>query len=139
LIIIGSLCDALGIDTLGWEIFTSFYVLYWRDGYQTEAHALHLLPDMNEPHVAILRQVFFSLGQVQSATPHVLASRILALENLIRYRVSYWPSLIRDINRTKKEQPYIYWGTILATFFGICAVIQTIASVWSLVVAIQAV
>jgi len=50
---------ALGIDTLGWEIFASFYVLYWRDGYQTEAHALHLLPDMKEPHVAILRKVFF--------------------------------------------------------------------------------
>lgn len=69
----------------------------------------------------------------------MLASRILALENLIRYRKSYWPSLIRDINRTRNEQPYIYWGTILATIFGICSVIQTVASVWSLVLAIQAV
>ena len=46
----------------------SFYVLCWRDGYQTEAHALHLLPDIKEPHVAILCQAFFSLGQVQSTT-----------------------------------------------------------------------
>jgi len=128
---------ALGIDTLGWEIFGSLFVLYWRDGLQTKAHDLHLLPEMGQPH-AVWLKVIFSLDCVQSAAPHVLASRVLALEKLIQHRVSYWPSLMRDINQTKKEQPYIYWGTILATFFGICAVIQTVVSVWSLVLAIQA-
>jgi len=99
---------ALGIDTLGWEIFGSLFVLYWRDGHQTEAHDLHLLPEMGQPHADMWLKVLFSLDCVQSAPPHVLASRVLALEKLIRHRVMYWPSLMRDINRTKKEQPYIY-------------------------------
>jgi len=128
---------ALEIKTLGWEIFGSLFVLYWRDGQQTKAYNLHLLPEMGQPDAVWLR-VIFSLDCVQSATPHVLASRVLALEKLVRHRVSYWPSLMRDINQTKKEQPYIYWGTILATFFGFCAVIQTVISVRSFVLAIQA-
>jgi hypothetical protein len=62
--------SALGIDTLGWEIFGSLFVLYWRDGCQTKAHDLHLLPELGQPHHIWLK-VIFSLDCVQSATPHV--------------------------------------------------------------------
>lgn len=31
----------------------------------------------------------------------------------------------------------MFWGTVLAVFFGICTVIQTMTSVWSLVVSVS--
>jgi hypothetical protein len=68
----------------------------------------------------------------------VLASRAHALDELIKKRRRWWVALIRDIRRNSREQPFIFWGAILAVIFGICTLIQTVASVWSLVLAIQA-
>lgn len=41
--------------------------------------------------------------------------------------------LRRDIHKRKKEEPWIFWGAVFALFFGICTVIQTVASVWAVV------
>ena len=45
--------------------------------------------------------------------------------------------LVRDIRKKSREQPFIFWGGILATFFGICSILQTVTSIWSLVLAIK--
>ena len=65
----------------------SFYVLYWRDGHQTEAYALHLLPNIKEPMVATLHQALFSIGAVRSATPHVCHPSYIRFDFLIIWKL----------------------------------------------------
>ena len=62
----------------------------------------------------------------------VLARRAHAVQRLVDYRRSWWPSLVRDVKKQIKAQPLVFYGAVLAVFFGICTVIQTVASVWSL-------
>ncbi|KAI0364776.1 hypothetical protein BV20DRAFT_1039225 [Pilatotrama ljubarskyi] len=69
--------------------------------------------------------------------PQLLASRVLIIENELRRRRRWYNRLRRDIQKRKKTEPWMFWGTVLAVFFGICTVIQTITSVWSLIVSLK--
>jgi len=68
----------------------------------------------------------------------VLAYRTHALQKLVAKRRSWWRSLVRDLRKQFNAQPLFFYGALLAVFFGVCTVIQTIASVWSLVLALKA-
>ncbi|KAI9062303.1 hypothetical protein FKP32DRAFT_855610 [Trametes sanguinea] len=70
-------------------------------------------------------------------TPHLLASRVLAIEEALRRRRHWYNRLRRDIHKRKKAEPWMFWGAVLAVFFGVCTVIQTVTSVWSLVVSLS--
>ncbi|OSD05546.1 hypothetical protein PYCCODRAFT_1361462 [Trametes coccinea BRFM310] len=70
-------------------------------------------------------------------TPHLLASRVLAIEAALRRRRHWYNRLRRDIHKRKKAEPWMFWGAVLAVFFGICTVIQTVTSVWSLVISLS--
>ena len=67
----------------------------------------------------------------------ILASKAERLQKIVQHRSSFWPTLCRDILRNNREQPFFFWGAILALFFGVCATIQTIASVWALKIALH--
>jgi len=67
----------------------------------------------------------------------VLAGKVEALQNAVKYRSSFWPTLRRDISRNHREQPFYFYGAIFALFFGVCTLIQTVASVWSLKLALH--
>ncbi|KAI0638723.1 hypothetical protein C8Q77DRAFT_1045217 [Trametes polyzona] len=69
--------------------------------------------------------------------PKLLAGRVWAIEQELRRRRRWHSRLWRDIRKRKKEEPWMFWGTVLAVFFGICTVIQTVTSVWSLMVSLQ--
>ncbi|KAI8969684.1 hypothetical protein BD414DRAFT_510860 [Trametes punicea] len=69
--------------------------------------------------------------------PHLLASRVLAIETALRKRRHWYNRLRRDIHKRKKTEPWMFWGAVLAVFFGICTVIQTVTSVWALVVSLS--
>ncbi|KAI0716124.1 hypothetical protein C8T65DRAFT_642132 [Cerioporus squamosus] len=64
--------------------------------------------------------------------PHLLAERVRAIEHELHTRRHWYKRLRRDIHKRKKEEPWMFWGAVLAVFFGICTVIQTVTSVWSL-------
>ena len=68
----------------------------------------------------------------------VLASRVVALNDLTIHRRSSMVSLIRDMRATKRQQPLLFWGSIGAFLFGICTIIQTVTAVWSLQLAFAA-
>ncbi|KAI0770887.1 hypothetical protein BD413DRAFT_626358 [Trametes elegans] len=68
--------------------------------------------------------------------PQLLASRVLEIEDALRKRRHWYNRLRRDINKRKKTEPWMFWGAVLAVFFGVCTVIQTVTSVWSLVVSL---
>ncbi|KAI8969693.1 hypothetical protein BD414DRAFT_502793 [Trametes punicea] len=61
--------------------------------------------------------------------PHLLASRVLAIQAALRKRRNWNNRLRRDIHRRKKTEPWMFRGAVLAVFFGICTVIQTVISV----------
>ena len=67
----------------------------------------------------------------------VLAGKVEALKNTVDRRSSFWPILRRDISRNYREQPFYFWGAIFALFFGVCTLIQTVASVWALALALH--
>lgn len=67
----------------------------------------------------------------------LLAGRVHIIETELCRRRHWYRRLRRDIHKRKKEEPWMFWGTVLAVFFGICTVIQTITSVWSLVVSVS--
>ncbi|KAI0353261.1 hypothetical protein OH77DRAFT_644123 [Trametes cingulata] len=55
----------------------------------------------------------------------------------LRRRRHWYNRLRRDIEKRKKSEPWMFWGAVLAVFFGVCTVIQTITSVWSLAVSLH--
>ena len=59
---------------------------------------------------------------------------MLALENALRTRRLWYVRLQRDIRKRKKEEPWLFWGAVFALLFGICTVVQTVASVLALFV-----
>ncbi|OJT15639.1 hypothetical protein TRAPUB_5967 [Trametes pubescens] len=69
--------------------------------------------------------------------PQLLAGRVHIIETELRRRRHWYRRLLRDIHKRKKGEPWMFWGAVLAVFFGICTVIQTITSVWSLVVSVS--
>jgi hypothetical protein len=56
---------------------------------------------------------------------------------LARERV-WWRVLRRDIRRLVRENPFQFWGTMLAAFFSITTIIQTVVSVIACIYAIRA-
>ncbi|KAJ7105344.1 hypothetical protein C8R44DRAFT_987738 [Mycena epipterygia] len=130
---------ALGIGSLGEEIFCSLYMLYGKKKEFDRARSFQLLPkDNQESHEFFLTMALERYAVIKETKPQVLASRVLALNSLIRYRRSWVVSLIRDMKNNQREQPFLFWGSIVAFLFGICTVIQTVASVWSLQLALVA-
>ncbi|KAJ7791160.1 hypothetical protein B0H14DRAFT_2936833 [Mycena olivaceomarginata] len=130
---------ALQIGSLGVEIFSSLYELYGRKKEFERARSLRLLRNDNQEDDELSLQLMFDLYAVNNKTkPQVLASRVLALNSLVRHRQSWMVSLIRDMKASKREQPFLFWGSVVAFLFGICTVIQTVVSVWSLQLALVA-
>jgi len=83
----------------------------------------------------------FSIDQVIDAflTSHqVLSERTHKLRAEIDRRRAWLPSLMRDIKKQVKTQPFLFYGGLLAVFFGILQTIQTITSIWSIVLALRA-
>jgi len=76
--------------------------------------------------------------QVKLIFEQVLAYRANILQKLVAYRRLWWQSLFRDMKKHYHAQPFLFYGTMLAVIFGVCTVIQTVTSVWSLVIAIRA-
>ncbi|TFK35655.1 hypothetical protein BDQ12DRAFT_668296 [Crucibulum laeve] len=128
------IAKALGIESLGEEILSSLNVLYGRDRLCAQAEMLGLGGDwvMN---TFVHRETFLAN---HSALPRVLMSRVYRLEQAILRRRSWLPSLLRDVRKSKREQPLVFWGWILALFFGTFSILQTIASYWSIILAYRA-
>jgi len=125
----------LGLSTLGKEIFASLNVLYGKDRLFKKGEELGLGSDWDARSNYEVLSTFF---RVHTSPPKVLASRAYALDQLIKKRRHWWAALIRDIRKIYREQPFVFWGAIFGVVFGICTIIQTVTSVWSLVLAIQA-
>ncbi|KAJ7220925.1 hypothetical protein GGX14DRAFT_676472 [Mycena pura] len=97
---------ALGIGSLGAEIFASLYALYGRKKEFARARSLNLLPNYDQQQAEFFLAINFELHAVTNKTkPQVLASRLVALNNLTRHRRSPMVSLIRDMRANKLEQP----------------------------------
>ena len=62
---------------------------------------------------------------------------MLALSKLVEKRRSWWPTLTRDIKFQTSTQPIIFYGSILAVISVFSDVVQAVATVWSLVIAIK--
>jgi hypothetical protein len=125
----------LQIQSLGAEIANSLYILYGKTPQLVDkARDLHILPEGQEC-VQLLR-ILFQFHDKE--TPKVLAYREVKLRNLVAHRRSWWPSLRRDICRSRRHQPWLFWGTVFAISFGSTAIIQTLASVVSCYYAILA-
>ncbi|TDL26687.1 hypothetical protein BD410DRAFT_895311 [Rickenella mellea] len=120
----------------GWakEAIASTFTLFGNKFYDKTAHDLNLLDATGPEEFNVMKTLF---REFKDTPPKLLAHRALELENLVRSRRAFWPTLRRDLRRQRKEQPFAFWGSILALFFGICTVIQTVASVWALVAAVQ--
>ncbi|KIJ93169.1 hypothetical protein K443DRAFT_408357 [Laccaria amethystina LaAM-08-1] len=118
-----------GVETLGSEILHSLYVLYGRNRYRTEAEALGLGPNWTWNEI-IRREDFLRNRECQ---PKVLMHRVYSLEKLIQHRRSWLPSLIRDVRKSKRQQPFVFWGSVLAILYGSSSILQTLASVWSII------
>jgi len=119
---------SLGIDNLGVEIMASIGALVGHDETSRfeEATRLGILPGYGE-----FQAVFMAMIPREQA-PQLLASRVLAIQQLIKTRKRWWNVLRRDIRKQSQEQPVIFYGAIFAVFFGICTIIQTVTSIIAL-------
>ncbi|TDL26701.1 hypothetical protein BD410DRAFT_825801 [Rickenella mellea] len=125
---------ALRMEDWNKEIIGSTFALFGNKFYDKTASDLKLFVWGEPEELTTMRTLFQQYG---STPPKFLAQRAIDLENLIHSRRAFWPALRRDLGRQRKEQPFAFWGAILALFFGICTVIQTVASVWALVATVQ--
>jgi len=130
------IASRLGIADLGKEIQSSIYALVGEDStYRySEAEALGILPQCSTSYA---RTPIIRLAKSANRPPKLLASRVLAIQRLITSRRRWWNVLARDIKRQSETQPFVFYGAILAIFFGVCSIIQTIASVWAVVLALK--
>lgn len=138
----------------------SLYILYVRDHQGEEAEKLEIAyPWTMEKFLT--RDVYLGLDKI--FVPHVsyahlqnggwynnmlnnsplllhkvLKSRVHALNTTITYRRKWLPSLIRDIHTSKREAPFVFWGSVLAIIFGVCSMLQTVMAAWSIVLAYRA-
>ncbi|KAH9885609.1 hypothetical protein C8Q73DRAFT_795759 [Cubamyces lactineus] len=135
---------AIGLSNLGGEILHSYVALV-----EGEFHECYRLPislgmfKIDDERVkrgqyddltvvtGVLR--LYRNDRNGDRQPHLLASRVLVIERALRKRRHWYNRLRRDIHKRKKEEPWMFWGAVLAVFFGVCTVIQTVTSVWSLV------
>ncbi|CDO69806.1 hypothetical protein BN946_scf184803.g4 [Trametes cinnabarina] len=77
------------------------------------------------------------VGLPSNSSHAAVAARVVAIEAALRRLRHWYNRLRRDIHKRKKEEPWMFWGAVLAVFFGICTVIQTVTSVWSLVASLS--
>ncbi|TDL17729.1 hypothetical protein BD410DRAFT_843393 [Rickenella mellea] len=126
---------ALGMDTLMKEIIASTFAIFEYNQFNKKAEELGLIVCNGAADYFSISSIF---RDYQHVPPKLLAERAAAIEDLIKSRRSFRRSFRRDLRRQMKDQPFIFWGTVLAIFFGICTIIQTVASIWALVIAIEA-
>ncbi|KAI9060593.1 hypothetical protein FKP32DRAFT_1036687 [Trametes sanguinea] len=128
---------AIGLAGLGNECMHSYVTLL--EGEERECYRLpislgilkiddgrHLRDDELDDLTVITRVIRMYRGDYSSdRTPHLLASRVLTIEAALRQR-RHWSSRLRhDIyNRTPKVESWMFWGTVLAISFGICAIVR---------------
>ncbi|KAH7905186.1 hypothetical protein BJ138DRAFT_1165260 [Hygrophoropsis aurantiaca] len=124
-----------GLEDYGLEVKRTLHTLYGKDQLYGLARDLNILKLRTAVGEAFTPTAL-ALNQKSGFT--VLASRIRLLNKEINYRRSRFPSLMRDIKKQIEMQPFLFYGAILAIFFGVCTLIQTVVSVWSLVLAIWA-
>ncbi|RPD71096.1 hypothetical protein L226DRAFT_469189 [Lentinus tigrinus ALCF2SS1-7] len=135
---------AIGMGNLGNEILQSYHTLIG-DDYQKIYELLISLGLFKIDHDAERNSAFDDMTIITGIIrlfhnspnfdpqPRLLATRVNALQNELHRRRHWYNRLRRDIHRQKKEQPWMFWGAVLAAFFGFCTVVQTIVSVWALV------
>ncbi|KAI0641251.1 hypothetical protein C8Q79DRAFT_1003946 [Trametes meyenii] len=139
---------AIGMANLGNEILQSYGALV-----EGEFHENYRLPislgmfkiDPDRPRRGQFEDLTVVTGVIrlfrnsseQDHQPHLLASRVLIIEEALRRRRRWYSRLRRDIHKRKKTEPWMFWGAVLAVFFGVCTVIQTVTSVWSLAVSLS--
>jgi hypothetical protein len=151
-----SLPRVLEIASLGDEILASLHVLYAKDKFFDKAEALRIFSFMGKYQICralvigylhqsasttqpkVWHQIFSKIKSSFRTHLQVLADRTRALQRLVDDRRSWWRSLIRDLKKQFNAQPLFFYGALLAIFFGVCTVIQTVASVWSLALALKA-
>lgn len=136
------LTRALGLHTLGAEILASLSVLYGKDATEVyaEGTAAGLLPKIADMDPINRTALFLVMHTIENRRPpELLASRVHAIQDLIHSRSRWWNVLFRDIRRQRNTQPFIFYGALAAIFFGICSVIQTLTSVWGLVITLRSV
>ncbi|EDR00278.1 uncharacterized protein LACBIDRAFT_295809 [Laccaria bicolor S238N-H82] len=124
---------ALNMDTLGSEVLGSLYTLYGEGALMRKAGEMELVED--DPELALW--IRYLNDNYSKVTPRVLASRTLALVSLVEKRRSWWSTLIRDVKLQTSTQPILFYGSILAVISVISSVVQAVATVWGLVVAIK--
>jgi hypothetical protein len=147
---------ALGIASLGKEVLSSLNALYAEDETFPKAEELGIFAPKSDfdrivtegclrdsgdspsrPDVMHLNSYERSKAQL-TLSSQVLICRAYDLQGLVNYQRSWWPSLIRDMKKQFQVQPLFFYGAILAVFFGVCTMIQTVTSVWSLVLTLRA-
>ncbi|KAI0053823.1 hypothetical protein FA95DRAFT_1591684 [Auriscalpium vulgare] len=125
---------ALDLDTIGDEILASWASLLGDRTIEPEMRKRRLLEEGE--NVMILYTT--TLAASNNIRPHHFADREANLLSLIAWRRRWWNVLLRDVRDQRDEQPFMFYGAILAVFFGVCTVIQTVTAVWGLVLAARA-
>ncbi|KAI0059569.1 hypothetical protein BV25DRAFT_1918360 [Artomyces pyxidatus] len=126
--------QALDLDTVGDEILASWAALLGDRTIEPEMRARGLLA---EDKSSLIEGVLM-LKALDNIRPHHFADREAALRRLVAQRRRWWSVLMRDVRDQREGQPFMFYGAILAVFFGVCTVIQTVTAVWGLVLAAQA-
>ncbi|KAH7905116.1 hypothetical protein BJ138DRAFT_1165352 [Hygrophoropsis aurantiaca] len=124
-----------GLEDYGLEVKRTLHTLYGKDQLYRLARDLDIL-NLRTAVGEAFAPTTLALDQKSQFT--VLAYRIDRLNKEINYRRSWLPSLMRDIKKQIEMQPFLFYGAILAVFFGVCTLIQTVMSIWSVVLAIRA-
>lgn len=126
---------ALNIDTLGSEVLGSLFTLYGEAALMKKAGEMELLLVESDQELPLWTRVLSE--DYNKVTHRLLASRMLAVSRLIEKRRSWWPTLIRDVKLQTSTQPILFYGSILALISVFSNVVQAMATVWGLVIAIK--
>ncbi|KAI0064684.1 hypothetical protein BV25DRAFT_279706 [Artomyces pyxidatus] len=125
---------AVDLDTVGDEILASWAALLGDRTIEPEARARSLLEEDKNALILVSTLIKGS----ENIRPHYFADREAVLRKLIAQRRRWWNVLMRDVRDQREDQPFMFYGAILAVFFGVCTVIQTVTAVWGLVLAAKA-
>ncbi|RPD56326.1 hypothetical protein L227DRAFT_579044 [Lentinus tigrinus ALCF2SS1-6] len=137
---------AIGMANLGNEVLQSYAVLTqieFQENFKLPIQLGMFKPDPDNTRRTGFDDLVVITGVIRlfhnhpdfDPQPHLLAERVRLIEAALATRRHWYRRLRRDIHKRKKEEPWLFWGAVLAFLFGICTVIQTITSVWSLVLA----
>ncbi|KAI0045700.1 hypothetical protein FA95DRAFT_1521221 [Auriscalpium vulgare] len=126
----------LGLQSLGMETLASLRWIIGKDPQYKLAREYGLLP-RNDDSNFMITIAAISCYEGKQDQLHMLSYRIAAISDLIRWRRRWWKVLAADMRRQSEAQPVLFYGTLLAVFFGVMSVVQTVTAVWALVLAIQ--